>query len=279
MAGANAGQIAYWNGPIGAVWAREQKKRDREHAAITRAGLEFAAPHMGESALDVGCGSGTTTMLLAERVGPKGSATGIDISKPMLDVAAERVKEAGSRATFIEADATDHKFAPRSFDLVFSQFGVMFFEDPVATFANLHRALKPGARVAFICWRHPFENPWAHVPESAAKPFLPPPAPTDPNAPGRYSFANPDRVKSVLLQAGFHAPEFEKFDASVFAGRTPQEAAASAIDSGPLMRTLAEADEETRTKVRAAVEDRLAKEMGPEGIFLTQAVWLVRARA
>ena len=155
----------------------------------------------------------------------------------------------------------------------------MFFADPVAAFSNLHRALKKGGRIAFTCWRHPHEHPWAWIPESAARPFLPPAKASDPNAPGRYSFANPDRVKSVLLQAGFHAPEFEKFDASVFIGKTPEEAAASAIDSGPLMRTLAEADEETRKAVRAAVEARLAQEMAPGGIYLTQAAWLVRARA
>jgi SAM-dependent methyltransferase len=275
----NAGQLAYWNGPIGQVWAREQEKRDRDHAALTEAALTLAVPKPGEAVLDVGCGSGTTTFLLAGRVGAKGRAVGVDISRPMLGVARARAAKTRSSAEFIEADATDYPFVPQSFDLVFSQFGVMFFADPVGAFSNLHRALKPEGRVAFICWRHPYENPWAFIPESAAKPFLPPPAPSDPNAPGRYSFANPDRVKSVLLQAGFRAPGLEKSDASVFIGRTPKEAAASAIDSGPLMRTLAEVDEPTRAKVRAAVEERLAKEIGPDGIYLTQAAWLVRAIA
>lgn len=279
MADANTGQLAYWNGPIGKIWAREQEIRDRDHAAITRAALAVAAVHAGEHVLDVGCGSGTTTMLLAESVGTSGSATGIDISKPMLELAKKRARESASRAVFIEADATDYAFAPRSLDLVFSQFGVMFFADPVAAFSNLYRALKPGGRVAFACWRPYNELPWANIPEGAARPFLPPSPPSEPNAPGRYSFANPDRVKSVLLQAGFHAPEITKFDARAFLGKTPEEAASAAIDSGPLMRTLAEADEETRRKVRAAVEERLAREMGPEGIFLDQAAWLVRARA
>jgi SAM-dependent methyltransferase len=275
----NAAQLAYWNGPSGKVWAEEQEKRDRHHAEITAAALALAAARTAEHAIDIGCGSGTTTLMLAERTGAKGSATGIDISAPMLDLARRRARETGSRAKFIEADAADYVFTPRQFDLAFSQFGVMFFADPVAAFANIRKALKVDGRIVFACWRHPFENPWSQVPESAAKPWLPPSAPADPNAPGRYSFANPDRVKSVLLQAGYHAPEPRKFDARIHLGNTAEEAASSSIDGGPLMRTLADVDEQTKAKVRAAVTERLAREMGPNGIYLTAACWLVDARA
>jgi hypothetical protein len=100
-----------------------------------------------------------------------------------------------------------------------------------------------------------------------------------PDAPGRYAFANPDRVKSILLRAGFHAPEIRKFDAPILLGVTPESAASSSIDAGPLARTLAEADDETRKKVREAVTARLAREMGPGGIYLTAGCWLVAARA
>ena len=275
----NAGQVAYWNGPIGETWAAQQKKRDRDHAPITQAVLELAAVQPGERVLDIGCGSGTTTLLLAGRLGPGGSVLGVDLSTPMLEVAMRRAREMDSRAEFVKADVTDYPLEPQSFDLAFSQFGVMFFADPVAAFRNIHRAVKTTGRLAFACWRHPFEHLWAFVPESAAKPFLPPSPPADPNAPGRYSFQNHDRIKSVLLQAGFHAPEIQKFDFQTFAGATPEEAAASAIDAGPLQRTLADCNEDTRAKVRAAVTARMAQEMGPDGIYLTSAAWLVRARA
>ncbi len=279
MTAGNAGQIAYWNGPIGKVWAREQVKRDRDHAKITHAALDLAAPRPGEHVLDIGCGSGTTTLLLADAVGAAGNVTGIDLSAPMLEVARRRAMKSASRAKFIEADATDCRFELETFDLAFSQFGVMFFPDPVAAFANIRRAMRKGGRLAFACWRHPFENPWATVPESAARPLLPPAPPTPPEAPGRYSFANPDRVKSVLLQAGFHAPELRKFDTRIHLGDTPEAAASSSIDAGPLMRMLADVDEETRAKVRAAVTARLARELGPGGIFLTAGAWLVSAVA
>jgi ubiquinone/menaquinone biosynthesis C-methylase UbiE len=277
MAG-NVAQIAYWNGPIGEAWARAQEKRDRDHSALTAALMALADAKPGEHVLDIGCGSGTTTLMLAERVGEKGRALGIDLSRPMLEVARRRAKESGSAAEFEQADASVYAFAPQSFNLACSQSGVMFFPDPVAAFRNIHRALKPDARLVFSCWRAHAEHPWAFVPETAAKPFLPPSPPSIPDAPGRYAFANPDRVRRILAEAGFRNLKVEKFDARVYLGATAEEAAASAIDSGPLMRTLEQADAETRRKVRAAVTERLAKEMAPDGIWLMAAAWLVSAR-
>jgi SAM-dependent methyltransferase len=275
----NASQIAYWNGPNGEAWAKVREKRDSDHAFLTAALIDRAQPRPGEHVLDIGCGSGTTTLKLAELVQPKGYVLGVDISRPMLGVARRRGVAAKSGAQFLEEDAALCDFEPQSFDLAFSQLGVMFFANPVAAFRNVHRAMKPGGRLHFACWRHPFEHLWAFVPESAAKPFLPQSPPADPNAPGRYAFQNPDHVKSVLLQAGFLAPEFEKLDARNFAGATPEAAAASLIEAGPLQRTLTGMDDATRARVRAAVTERLAGEMGPGGIYLTSAAWLVRARA
>jgi SAM-dependent methyltransferase len=279
MSAGKGGQFAYWNGPMGQGWAAQRAKRDRDHAPLTKALLELSAPQPGERVLDIGCGSGTTTLALAERVAPKGSVLGIDISKPMLEVARSRAAELRSTAEFVEADITHYPFVAHSFDLGFSQLGVMFFPDPIAAFRNIHAAMKPHARLVFCCWRHPSEHLWAFIPESAAKHFLPPAPPADPDAPGRYSFQNPDRVRSVLLQAGFVAPEFQKFDFRTYAGASPEEAASSAIDEGPLARSLVEVDEDTRAKVRAAVTERLAKERGPDGIWLTSAAWLVQAHA
>jgi SAM-dependent methyltransferase len=279
MIPATRAQLVYWNGPIGHMWSGAQAKRDRDHAPMTEAVLKLAAAAPGEHVLDIGCGSGTTTLRLAQSVAPDGSVVGIDLSGPMLAVAKRRAQESGSRAQFVEADVTDHHFEPKRFDLAFSQFGVMFFADPVASFANVFRAMKEGARLAFVCWRASTENPWSAVPEGAAKPLLPPMETVPPDAPGRYSFANPDRVKSILLRAGFHAPEIDRFDALIHLGDTPEAAASSSIDAGPLARTLAEADDDTRQRVRDAVTARLAREMGPQGIALPAGCWLVAARA
>ncbi len=273
----NAAQIADWNSTVGEGWARTYEMRDRFHANLTRAVLEFASPRPGERVLDIGCGCGGTTLLLADRVAPQGLVTGVDISAPMLAVAERRAAEEHLRARFIQADASVHDFVPESFDLAFSQFGVMFFANPAAAFANIRRALKRQGRLVFICWRGPSENPWSGVPEETAKPFLPPAKPAAPDAPGRYSFADPERVRGILTEAKFRNVEMRKFDASVDLGRSAEQAALDSIEAGPLARTLLGADEETRAKVRAAMEKRLAKELGPEGIFLMAACWLVRA--
>lgn len=273
----NAAQIAYWNGPIGQAWARYQEKRDRDHAGITGPLLEWAAAKPNEAVLDIGCGSGTTTLMLAERVGPNGSAVGVDLSGPMLEVARRRAEASHSTAQFVQADVAEYGFEKNVFDLGFSQLGVMFFADPVAALLNIRRALKKRGRIAFACWRSPAEHLWASIPESAAKPFLPAASPADPNAPGRFSLRLPDRIKQVLGGSGFYAIEIQKLDARTFAGATPEAAASSVIDSGPLQRNLANADELTQQKVREAVTKRLSAEMGPDGIYLTSAAWLVRA--
>jgi SAM-dependent methyltransferase len=279
MSADNTEQYAYWNGPNGDVWARLREKRDSDHAFLTAALIARAKPQPGEHVLDIGCGSGTTTLKLAELVQPRGYVLGVDISRPMLAVARRRATAAKTGAQFMEDDVTTTDLEPKSFDLAFSQLGVMFFADPVAAFRNVHQAMKPGGRLHFACWRAPSEHLWAFIPESAVKPFLAPSPPADPDAPGRYGFQNPERVKSVLLQAGFLNPEFEKLDSRSFAGATPEEAADALIEAGPLQRTLTGIDEATRAKARAAVIARLAQEMGPGGIYLTSAAWLVRASA
>ena len=163
----NAAQIAYWNGPIGQAWANAQEKRDRDHAGITGPLIDFAGAKPSDHVLDVGCGSGTTTLMLAERVGKSGRVLGIDISGPLLSLAKHRTESTRSIAQFVQADASEYAFEHRAFDLAFSQLGMMFFADPVAAFRNIRRALKKRARLAFACWRSPSEHLWASIPESA----------------------------------------------------------------------------------------------------------------
>ena len=278
-ASANAAQLAYWNGPQGQAYARSQEKRDRDHAGITGPLMEWADAKAGEHVLDIGCGAGTTSLMLAERAGSTGCVVGIDISAPMVSIARRRAEMAHSSAQFIEADVSEYRFQRHEFDLAFSQLGVMFFADPVEAFRNIRHALKKRGRIAFSCWRSPAEHLWANVPEMAARPLLPAAPPPDLNAPGRYSLRLPDRIKQVLNGAGFYSIEIHKQDARTFAGATPEEAATAAIDAGPLQRFLVEADEGTRAKVRDRVAARLAQEMGPDGIWLNSAAWLVRALA
>ena len=157
--GPNAEQISYWNEQAGPVWVAEQQSLDAMLEPLGQTAMELAGIEPGNRVLDVGCGAGNTTLQLGERVGPSGSLLGVDLSAPMLERARERARSAGAdHVSFQQADAQIEPL--RDFDRVFSRFGVMFFADPVAAFANLRRALGPGGRIAFICWRPLAENPW-----------------------------------------------------------------------------------------------------------------------
>ena len=275
-AAANAQQIEYWNGPVGERWATLQEKVDLHLSGITEELIRFAAPEAGERVLDVGCGCGTTTFLLAFRTAPDGGATGIDISLPMLGVARARAMAQNADVVFIEADASTYAFQP-VFDLLFSRFGVMFFADPVSAFANLRTALAPGGRLAFVCWRNFAENLWAWEPYQAALHLLPPQEPADPLAPGPFAFADGARLRDVLSGAGFAQIDIESLDGAVNMGATAEEAAAEALNIGPLARAAAGLDEHTREKIRRVVGSVYARHLAPSGALAPAACWLVRA--
>ena len=275
---ANRAQIDYWNGPIGEKWAKYQNEMDRTLADSAEAVLKLADAQPGERALDIGCGSGGTSLLLAEAVGPGGQVTGVDVSQPMLTLA--RTRTHAKNIQFLEADAAAYPFQPE-FDLIFSRFGVMFFVDPIAAFANIRRAADRSARLAFICWRAVAENEWASLPYSIAKPMLPEQPSADPNAPGPFAFADQTRLRGILETAGFSSVRIEPFQGYMNLGHAPAEAAFQSTNlMGPTSRALRNADEETRTRVMDAITAALAKiETRGAEIRLRTACWLVSARA
>ena len=200
----NADQIAYWNADAGETWAALQKQMDAQLEPHGLRAMEALAPAAGERIVDVGCGSGQTSLALGQAVGRSGAVMGLDISRPLLDLARRRAAESGAaNVSFGEADVQTYAFAPATFDAVFSRFGVMFFADPPAAFANIRRALKPGGRLAFVCWRTPAENIFMTLPYTAAAAQFPPAPPPTPGAPGPFAFADPDRVRHILSSAGF----------------------------------------------------------------------------
>jgi len=271
---ANEDQIKFWNEKAGQNWTVLQERMDANLADIGDAVLAFASAKPGDTVLDVGCGTGATSLALAT-AGAK--VTGLDVSRPMLDLARSRAIQAGLDISFIEADASTYAFQPE-FDLVFSRFGVMFFDDPIGAFANLHKALKPGRRLAFVCWRTAPENLWAFTPLAAARPFLPEQPPPDPNAPGPFAFADPQRILSILTDVGFHHVETSKYDGVMRMGSDIAAIAARTLQIGPLSRAIGEADEATRAKIVEAVRAAMAKFKTPDGeIAPPTACWLVSA--
>ncbi len=277
MAASNAQQIEYWNGRTGQRWAEQHERIDWNLAEITEAVIPFAAAKPGEHILDIGCGCGTATLMLARAVRPKGSVAGVDISAPMLAVARARAHSGQADIPFIEADASTYDFQP-TFDLVFSRFGVMFFADPFAAFANIHKAVAPKGRLAFVCWRGMPENAWAAAPFMAAKHLLPPQEAPDPHAPGPFAFADGARLTDTLTRAGFRDVKLTKFDGAMNMGDTPAEAANEALNIGPLARAAAELDDATRAKIMDVVATAMQKFAAPRGITPPVACWLVSAK-
>ena len=264
MTDANAAMREYWNGPGGQRWIKGNVRIENSMAALTQELLAFAAPRAGERVVDIGCGLGGPTLALHERTGAP--VLGVDISAPMLDYARSRVH--GESVTFEVADATTYAFG--RFDLAFSRFGVMFFADPVASFANIRRC---GGRLAFACWR-PFEqNAWAFVPFTAASPLLPAGNPWDPSAPGPFAFGDPARIRDILSRAGWAGISVEPLDSTMRLGETLDEAVDEAMTIGPLARASAELDDATKGKIRALVR----KGLEPIGNAPPAAVWLVKA--
>jgi SAM-dependent methyltransferase len=222
--------------------------------------------------------------MLAERLGPGARVLGVDISGPLLSVARQRAAEAPAEAAaldFLEADASRHSFESGSFDLLFSRFGVMFFDDPVGAFSNLHGAMEEGGRLAFVCWQSLQDNPWTWLSVQAALRFVPPPEPTDPEAPGPFAFANPARVDSILTTAGFSDVEVEHHPVTMrwSAADSLEGNVTGMMQIGPVSRLLMDADEETRRQVHAAVVEVMREFYDGDALNLPGATWMVTAKA
>jgi len=276
----NAEQIAYWNGEAGRSWTDQQERLDAMMMHIADAGLNAAAPAPGELALDIGCGTGGTALMLADRVGWAGRVVGIDVSSPMLARARARAAEhpLANRIRFIEADAAEVPLTPGSAELLFSRFGVMFFEDAVSAFANLRRGLARHGRLVFVAWRALEENPWAHVPLKAGLAHVPGAMLPAPGAPGTFAFADPARVRAILDGAGFTDVALEPYDTEIVLAPTPAEAARNATTFSALGRLLRGQPEHVRLKVESELVPVFRDYASPAGIRLPAGCWIVTAR-
>jgi SAM-dependent methyltransferase len=273
--GPNAAQISYWNASAGPTWVAMQDALDTQLHDLGLAAMAALGALEGERVIDIGCGCGDTTLELARRVGPRGAVLGADISAPMLGVARRRAAELGlGWARLVEADAQIFDFEPA--DAAFSRFGVMFFADPAAAFANIRRALSPAGRLAFVCWRALAENLWMTIPMAAVAPLLAPTPPPPPNAPGPFAFADRDRVHGILSQAGFAQISIEPHDLAI-GQRDLETAVRTCLNVGPVGAALRE-NPLLKAPITAAVRTALAPHATADGVKLPSASWIVTAR-
>ncbi len=271
-----AEQLAYWSGPVGERWAAWQPILDRALAPFAERLVSAAELKSGERVLDVGCGCGVTTLLASTAVGSTGSIVGVDLSAPMVERARSRSSGRGN-IHYVLTDAAVEDF-DKSFDAALSRFGIMFFDDPVAAFRNLHAALVPGGRIAFACWRSLAENEWARVPRELAARFVTATGPWKVDGPGPFSLADRARIESILEQAGFSKIVIEPFDADVVMS---EDGAAGAVEFatnvGPASALLREASPETKIAVRAALLEAFTAFGKGAELALRGATWIVRA--
>jgi SAM-dependent methyltransferase len=278
---ANADQAEYWNGPRGVQWVRLQEELDQRLAPLLDLLLDPAIVRPDRRVLDVGCGTGASLLSISSLVGPGGRVTGVDIATPLLARARERLSERAVRnVELIEADAQTHSFGRTRYDAIVSRFGVMFFGDPVAAFANLRRALAPDGRLAFVCWAPLGDNPWFRLPLAAGIARLGPPEPTPPRAPGPLAFSEPDYVREILDSAGYSSVTVEQHAVTLTGAPTAEEEARLACDVGPVARLIRE--RESAPAVIEVLQTEIAASLQPyttdEGVRMPAGVFLVAAR-
>jgi len=278
-AGPNAEQIRYWNETAGPKWIAFQRLLDAQLGPLGRRTMDRAEVAAGDRVLDVGCGCGDTTLELARRVGPEGLVVGVDVSAGMVAHGAEMAREAClANVRFENADAQTHRVPRAEFDLVYSRFGIMFFADPAAAFANLRAALRPGGRLGFLCWQALGENPWLAVPLAAAARHLALPPRPAPDAPGPFSFADPERVRGILARAGFDRVMLEgvREPLTLGGGATVDQAVEFLLEGvGPTSAALRAADPAVRPAVAAAVRAALVPFETSGGVRMGSAAWIV----
>ncbi len=274
---ANIQQAEAWNGYEGQHWAD-----NHEHWDAVAGGLNvpvFAAAAIGrkDRVLDVACGNGQTTRLAAG-LAAQGHAWGVDISGPMVRQArALAAAEGIDNVRFEQGDAQVYPFPTGQFDVAISRGGLSFFADPVAAFANIASALRPGGRLAFVCLQDPGRQEWFTVMMTAMLGRVPVPDISDPYAPGMFSLTDPDRVRGVLTRAGLNQVEVAPVEVPMTYGRNAASAAVMFLSTGPSRFRLRDADTVTRLRIRQALTAALRPFEDAGGVRLRGAFWRVRA--
>jgi len=270
----------FWNGTAGQRWVRSADRYDRQLAAYSQQVLLRARLQAGERVLDIGCGTGPLTIAARKKLGPTGTATGIDISGRMIKRARRDLEASGlGNVEFLRADAQTHRLGTSQFDVAVSRFGVMFFEEPVDAFANVARAVRPGGRLVFTCWQSPEANPWLTIQRQATEALLDLPG-IDPDAPGPFSMAATGRTLEILRQAGWIGAAASPLVGRIHIGGpgTVEEAVRFVMATGAVATGLEGRKKKRVAKVEAALTEALAPHHDGTGVSLPSGAWLVEAR-
>jgi len=267
-------QAALWNGAAGLTWVEAQEPLDQLFSPFEELLVETVLARGARSVLDVGCGTGATTLTIARAL-RGGNCVGVDISEPMLALASARAERERLPAIFVRADAETHAFEPGSFGTIVSRFGVMFFADPIRAFANLRTAVRRGGDLALVAWRGPDENPFMTAAERAAAPFLPHIPPRRANAPGQFAFADSRRVRGILERSGWADIDLRPLD--VVCSFAKSDLVGYVTRIGPIGRALRAADAQTRARITEAVLPAFDPYVDGDEVRFVAACWMIGA--
>ncbi len=273
-----------WSGPLFECFVQYRDLVAGGLGAHGEAALAAHPPQPGDRVVDLGCGFGDTTQRLAELVGSSGSALGVDVSEPFIELAREEAEEAGvENVRFAIGDVQVTEFE-EGFDYAFSRMGIMFFANPVQALRNVCKALSPGGRFCAVVWRRKLDNEWVSRAEAVVEQYLDHPEETDQPTcgPGPFSMANADTVSEQLKIAGFEQIELRRCDLPLKIGNDLDHAVEFNMALGPageVLRLWEDRIDEIRPKIAAALREALADLDGPDGVFAPASTWIISARA
>ena len=272
-----------WDGPLFERFVRFRHLLVEGLALYGAEAIRIADPQPGERVLDLGCGFGDATQILAALVGPEGHALGVDVAPRFIGTAVREAEEAGlTNARFEVADVQTTSFTGQ-FDLAYSRMGTMFFDNPGAAMRRVREALVPGGRLTMAVWRSKVENPWAYEPQLITERFITKPQDYDEPTcgPGPFSMGNADTVSGILVGAGFTDVTLHRCDIPLTIGRDVQEAVELIMSIGPageILRLAGDSAAHLHPAVEAALAEGLERWRGPNGIVAPASTWIVSAR-
>ncbi len=279
---ANSEAIEAWNTILFDKFCRFRHLVTKGLGAHGDAVLARHPPRLGMRVLDIGCGFGDTTLVIAQRVGIQGQAVGVDAAPRFIEAAAHEAAEIGVQNTqFLVKDVqSDPLEGP--YDQAFSRFGTMFFANPVAALRNVRRA--PGAKLTIVVWRRREDNPWLYLAEQRVHTLVPEPEQhTEPTCgPGPFSMAGADTVSDILRGAGYTDIMLERSDADICIGQNLEEAVEFAMALGPageIMRLAGVEAEKRKPEVIAALREVFSVYARPDGIIAPSSTWIISTRA
>ena len=276
----NIKQKQFWSGAGGDVWVDKQREMDIMLNPLGEKVIQGLDLKEETKILDIGCGCGATTLEIAKIVN-QGEVIGVDISEPMLERATQTASDmALTNISYQVKDVQVDEMPNKYFDIAFSRFGVMFFEDPFEAFKNINHSLKDDGQLSFVCWQHASLNPWQSLSIQVIKEFLDLPVPS-PKSPGPFAFEDKSYIEEILNASGFRDIEIKdnQEDIVMFSGKSIREACEDYLTINPVVtEMLKNSPSELREEILEALIGKFSDYHKDDGLLFPSATWVVSAR-